>query len=199
MIQIIVMLHRLGNTITGDQVRHSITYIRFSRQIFCVLHDFGTPVAQLAQQIYLLSLGSFQMPPDNPFLRMPQAQIFGYRNYVLDLIHIQIASRTVIMFQNGQGCLIPLFEHLVPVGVIRVEVDTALGTTNRRTANTELHFHNLGQRDYFSPGEALSHAGSTSGSTVSQRVNDDPALGAGFLIVPFKHDLGLFLLVFAQE
>jgi hypothetical protein len=139
------------------------------------------------------------MAVHDALLRVPETERLGDGDDVLEFVHVQVAARAVVVFEDGKNGLVPTAQHLVSAGVFWVEVNARLGAANVWASDGELDFHGLGQRHDLLFREALAHAGAAASCPIAERIDDDPTTGAGFGIVPFKHDFRGFVLVLLKE
>jgi hypothetical protein len=188
--------HAFCHAPAGDHVRHGI--FAGHGHVVGVIHHFAHARAELGDGLALNDLIGPDVAVHHTFLWVPQTVAFGDGDHVMEFIHVQVATRAVVGLQQGHHGLVPAVQYGVLARVRRVEVDAALGTTDRRSAHAELHFHGLGQALHFALVQTLAHAGATTGRAAAQAVDHHPAFRAGGGIVPFEYDLGGTLLKAAQ-
>ena len=189
------MAHGFRYPETGNQVGHGLFVRAALGQVRGVFHHFRAAVAQLADDADLQAFIGLDMSAHDAFLRMPQSKRFGNGDYVFELVHVQVTPRSVVIFQQRKGGFVPALEHFGAAGIVRIEIDAAFCAADGRAGHAEFNFHDLGQGSHLVAGQPFTHARAAAGRTAAQGVDDDPAFGLGFGVVPFKNDFRLFVFV----
>src|SRR5690606_26183902 len=101
--------------IVPDGLRHAIACAHCSncktgadnRCIPWIINNLYYTLSELTDPVNLLRLGRFEVTVEYAFLGMPDAHVFRKRNYLSNLIYIQIAASTVVVFQQRHDSSIP--------------------------------------------------------------------------------------------
>jgi hypothetical protein len=64
-------------------------------------------LAELAELLNFLGLGGAVMAVDYAFLRVPEAVVFGERDYLVDFVHVEVAAGAVVSFKQRNDGLVP--------------------------------------------------------------------------------------------
>src|SRR5690606_37094922 len=116
------MLDSFRNAITRAHGRDSILAVD-RRGETLILDRFYHTLAQLTDTINLLRLSRLKMAVEYPFLGMPHTDILGEGYHFGDLVHIQVAARTVVILQQGHHRGVPPAEDTILPAVFRIEID----------------------------------------------------------------------------
>ena len=176
----------------GDHVGHGV--LACNRYVAHIVHDLAHAGAQLLDRFGLHAFFATNVPVHHTLLRVAQAVALGDGDHIVQLVHVQVAAGAIVVLQQGHHGLVPAIQHFAFARIGGIEVDAALGATDRRTTHAELYLHGLGKALHFATIEALAHARTTTRCTAAQAVDHHPAPRTGGRIGPLEDDLGGALL-----
>ncbi len=139
------------------------------------------------------------MAVDDALLRVPQPQFLGDGDNILELVHIEVTARAVVVLEQGKGSAVPAAQHFLTPRVGGVKIDARLGTADGGAGDGKFDLHDLGEGHHFVFGEAFAHARAATGSAVAQTVDDDPAFSPRGFVLPFEDNLRPPGFVFFQQ
>src|SRR5690606_10164568 len=119
----IIMAYRFGNSITSNHIGYGIFSGNIWRKIR-VFNNFDNALAQLPNSVNLIGLCRLKMAFKNTFLRMPHTAFFGNRDYLVYFVYIQIATCTIITFQQWRNGFVPTLQNAFFSWVFRIKIDT---------------------------------------------------------------------------
>ena len=185
--QLVVVTHRLAHAVSRDQVGHANLSLDV-RADGGVFHRLRHPLAEVANAAHFLGFVGLKVPREDAFLRVPHAVGFRHGNDLVDLVDVEVASRSVVVLQKRRHRLVPTFEDAFFPRICRIEIDAAFGTPNVRARDGELHLHGFRQTLHLALIKPFSHPRAAAGRTASQGIDDHPSTGFRFAVLPRKHN-----------
>jgi hypothetical protein len=132
------------------------------------------------------------VPVEDPLLRVLQADRLPGEVDDLVLMDVEIAAGPVVLPQVVLDVPEPPLEHLALARIGGIEVEDRLGAADLRAGHPELDLHGLREEDRLFACGAGPHAGAATRGAVAERIDHEPALGSGRLVVLPGHHLAGF-------
>src|SRR5690606_20466632 len=173
--------HGGGHAVSGDHVGHGEgAAIEGAR-----LRDGRLdPLVEQSDRALEPVRSEVQVAADDPFLGVADPEPLTTGDDLRDLIHVEVPAGAVAGAEVGGDGPVPSLEHVALARVGGVERDPGLRAADRRPGERELELHGLGEVDNLAGVEGEAHAGAAAGRAAAERVDDEPAAGAGLGVGP---------------